>query len=460
MQIKKTISHFSHLYDLGQITAIDHIDFELVIGNPKLFFDAGAAPENFLEALEESLEKNTLPPSKLDTLIAQDKLGKLTSNPSIMEKAIGDTQNPFFRPVIQKLSKQGLTPTQIWTKLATLLVRLAAKKFETVFDQSGGRFGIVSLETDPLSENLDAPGFEMNLVQEYLKQARAFSSLSPHGNIDVKVASTPAGIEVLKHAIAEGIKINSTTIFPDTQVIDAQGTVDAPQYVAVAEAYISGLEAFVQNVLSLVPMSAWKQKLQAIVSVDSEFVSRVGVEVHSKRFGEKENAPFIQEFKMPLEIAMLKIIHEIQKTIYNPEYQSKICFTSKIQALKKRFAKLAALGANPKNLFFASTGVKPIQESFMRAIYGNNWNIAYVQELIAPATLATHPPETYELFNQNGDPRLTIQDHSEAALKALRHMYATAPTMTREVNSFLLKAGFKQFADAYQRTLAVLGKEM
>ncbi len=462
------VSNFSYLYTLGQVTGIDHVDFEFVIGNLNVFLENQMSPpENFLEVLEES--KNDLPISKLDTLISKDKLGKLTSNPSIMEKALGDPNNKIFQAVVKKLLGQGLNAAQIWTKLATLLIRLTAKKFEPVFDQSGGRFGIVSLETDPLLENLDLPGFDVKLVQEYLKQVREFSRLSPKGNIDVKIASTPTGIEVLKHAIAEGIKINSTTIFPDAQVIDAQSTVNAPQYVAVAEAYISGLETFVKNFfiqkgiqaeepLSQALQNELKQKLQSIVSVDSEFVSRVGVEVHTKRFGEKENAPFVQEFKMPLEIAMLKIIHEIQKIIYFPEYHSKMCCTSKIQELKKRFSILAVFGANPKSLFFASTGAKTTQEKFLRSIYGDNWDIAYVQELIAPNTLATHPPETYDLFNQKGEPRITIETHLENAMKALRHMYSTAPTMTTEVNLSLLKAGFKQFADAHQRTLTVLGR--
>ena len=145
-----------------------------------------------------------------------------------------------------------------------------------------------------------------------------------------------------------------------------------------------------------------KQQLEQIVSVDSEFISRMGVAVHVNRFDTEANRPFIDTFKMPLEIAQLKVIYALYRFIYEGENNHRIQFTTEAMDLKQRFHHLKSFGARPKRLFFASTGVKGPQEDFMRALYGDNWDLAYVQELIAPGTLATHPPATYHGFNDRG----------------------------------------------------------
>lgn len=463
-----TNSSIAALFDLGQVTAIDYIDFPFVLGDIEaLLRDNHKAPEEFIPFINELILTNKLPSSPLDEMIRNDKLGKLTSNPAILEKAITRPDDPIFTPLIRHLKHvQKLTSKQIWNSLSTLLIRIAAKKFEPLYLESNGRFGIVSIETDPLEEDISLVSPEQ--VQIYLEQVETFSSLSPVGNIDVKLASTATGIAVLEESIARGIKINSTTIFPDAMVSDISGSIKAPQYINVVTAYINGLEKFITHFLTQLNIKDIKdlqpedqmqlrQRLSQLISVDSQFVSRGGVLVHCKLLNETQNENFITHFKMPLEIAQLKVIHEIQRTIFEPDYVSSLKFPAEIMELSSRFNKLEMLGAQPKYLFFASTGVKDSQFDFMKKIYGDHYETAYIEELIAPNSLGTHPPATYHAFNRSSVPsRHTISDNIELAVEALRWLYKIDANLPQKVNAQLLNEGYDQFLKAYRRCLSFI----
>ena len=472
----------------GQVTSIDHIDFKFIVGDLEALLKTANQNqkekkkrtwkrEDMLDLLEKMADsRQPLPPSELDTYLERDKLGKETTNPSIIKNML-DSKDPkeqaIIRAVIAKMAREGKTAQDIVERFTSVLVKLAAKKFHPGFLESEGQYNIVSIEVSPKSEPLDQV-FSM-VVEAYYDQALQYAQISP--NNDVKIGMTPSGIQTMLKLIRQGVKVNSTLMFPDAQITE-QNELDAPQYVAVAEAYIQGLEDRVNDFLvqngklsEAKKAKALKKILSPIVSVDSEFMSRGGVLVHGKKKGEPlksdgkeftiDNADFAG--KMPLEIAQAKLIYQIQQKIYNPGYRlpdelAGLKFTEKIEELSRRFKSLHDMGANPKRLFLASTGSKKEQEEFMRSLYGNAWEYAYVQELIADGSLATHPPATYKKFNDSGDAsRFTIADRLKMAREVVTQV-SRIPGLIDAVSRQLLKNGVEQFMKDHQSTLDLINR--
>jgi len=95
----------------------------------------------------------------------------------------------------------------------------AARLLQPVFEQSGGRKGWLSIQTN--AEFHKSP-------DALIAQAKHFASLAP--NLQVKIPATAAGITAIEEVTAQGINVNATVSFT------------APQAIAVAEAVERGLE--------------------------------------------------------------------------------------------------------------------------------------------------------------------------------------------------------------------------
>ena len=65
----------------------------------------------------------------------------------------------------------------------------------------------------------------------------------------------------------------------------------------------------------------------------------------------------------------------------------------------ERWQKLAAKGARPQRLLWASTGTKNKAYS----------DVLYVEELIGPDTVNTVPPATLDAFRDHGKPRNSLK---------------------------------------------------
>jgi transaldolase len=155
-------------------------------------------------------------------------------------------------------------------------------------------------------------------------------------NLYIKIPGTPEGNDAIEESIYAGVPINVTLLF------------DAGQYVAQAEAYMRGIERRIAE-----------GKDPVVHSVASLFVSRWDVAVADEVPDELNNR---------LGSAAAIAGYVAYRELLNSD----------------RWLRLANEGARPQRFLFASTGTK--DPSLPKT--------KYVQELAAPLSINTMPPET------------------------------------------------------------------
>ena len=102
-----------------------------------------------------------------------------------------------------------------------------------------------------------------------------------------------------------------------------------------------------------------------------------------------------------------------------------------------RWEKLAAKGAKPQRLLWASTGTKNKDYS----------DVLYVEELIGPNTVNTVPPATLDAFRDHGKPRDSLEENVEDARRVLEELEKSGISLDA-ITEELVKDGVKLFADA------------
>jgi transaldolase/glucose-6-phosphate isomerase len=110
-----------------------------------------------------------------------------------------------------------------------------------------------------------------------------------------------------------------------------------------------------------------------------------------------------------------------------------------------RWKRLAAEGAQPQRLLWASTGTKDKAYS----------DVLYVEELIGAATVNTMPPATMDAFRDHGKPRAALLEDVAGARRVLE----TAARLGLDlpgVTSTLVDEGVKSFATAADDLLSVV----
>jgi transaldolase len=301
------------------------------------------------------IRRDFITSGELQKLIDQG-LGGVTSNPSIFEKAINDSE--IYEADLKRLVQAGKSVQEISDSLVVEDIRLAADALRPVYDRTQGADGFVSLEVNPaLARD----------TEHTLKEAKRLWSLVDRPNLMVKIPATQAGIPAISQALAQGVNINITLIFARSR------------YEQVMEAYLSGLEQRVDQGLPV----------DRISSVASFFVSRVDTKVDPLL------EAIIQEGGPRAEVAATLLG---QAGIANARlaYQDfKRVFGS------DRFGRLKDRGARLQRPLWASTSTK-------NPAYPD---ILYVQELIGQHTVNTVPPQTLQAFLDHGEVRLTIEEN-------------------------------------------------
>ena len=102
-----------------------------------------------------------------------------------------------------------------------------------------------------------------------------------------------------------------------------------------------------------------------------------------------------------------------------------------------RWDKLAAKGAKPQRLLWASTGTKNKDYS----------DVLYVEELIGPNTINTVPPATLDAFRDHGTPRDSLEENIEDARRVLSELEKSGISLDA-ITAELVKDGVRLFADA------------
>jgi len=288
----------------------------------------------------------------------------VTSNPSIFQKAIGESDT-YDEAIMTMLD---LEAQDIYENLAIADIQAAADLFRPVYDSTKGIDGYVSLEVSPLLAH-DTAGT--------IEEAKRLHSAVDRPNLMIKIPATQEGIPAIEETIAEGINVNVTLIF----------AVD--NYEAVAEAFIRGLERRLEA----------GHDVTQIASVASFFLSRIDVMIDRILENNIRAAQVRQDTSRIA--ANRKLLG--QTAVAN----AKLAYKSFRRIFEgSRFEKLRDAGAQVQRPLWASTSTKS-------AAYPDTM---YVDNLIGAHTVNTLPPKTLEAFKDHGNVDLTINKDTEGFL--------------------------------------------
>jgi len=340
----------------------------------------------------------------LEKLVREDGLTGVTSNPSIFEKAMG--QGTAYDDSLQAFLKQSdADVVDVYEHLAIEDIRAAADILRPVYDRLDGLDGYVSLEVSPY--------LAMN-TQDTLEEGRRLWAAVDRPNLMVKVPGTDAGVPAIRALIEDGINVNVTLLF----------SVDS--YLAVAEAYVAGLEA----------RAAAGKPVRGIASVASFFVSRIDAQIDKKidkrLAGNDKDAATLKALKGKVAIANAKVAYQHYLELMQSD----------------RWQALEAKGAAPQRLLWASTGVKNPDYP----------DTLYVDTLVGPDTVNTMPPKTMDAFRDHGKVARTIDTDIDAARQVLADVDRLGLDLP-SITAALVEDGAQQFSDAADALLAgVAGK--
>jgi transaldolase len=281
----------------------------------------------------DNITRQMLDDGTLQRYIDELSITGLTSNPTIFEHAIGKSE--AYDAQIAELARAGKSGEDLFFELAITDLQRAADLFKPIHSATGGVDGWASLECSPLLVD-DADGTIAAAAQLHKAAAR--------DNIYIKIPGTAAGVKAIEASIFAGVPVNVTLLF------------SREQYVAAAEAYLRGIERRIAAGLD-----------PKIESVASLFVSRWDVDVKDRLPKEKRN-------RLGIAIAQ-RTYRAYRDLLASPRWQ-----------------KLAAAGAHPQRLLWASTGTKDPDAP----------DTLYVQALAAPDTVDTLPDKTLEALADHG----------------------------------------------------------
>jgi transaldolase len=257
----------------------------------------------------------------------------LTSNPTIFDQAIRSAG--VYDDAIRAKARAGKSGEALFFDIAIEDLTQAADLFRPIHQSTERMDGWVSLEVSPLLVN-DTAGT--------IKSATALHARAQRSNLFIKIPGTAAGIPAIEESIYAGIPINVTLLF------------SREQYLAAAEAYLRGIERRIEA-----------GRDPHVGSVASLFVSRWDVAI-------KDQVPAALRNGLGIAISM-RTYRAYRELLQSP-----------------RWKRLAARGAQPQRLLWASTGTKDPAAS----------DVLYVETLAAPDTINTMPDKTLLAFADHG----------------------------------------------------------
>jgi transaldolase / glucose-6-phosphate isomerase len=352
------------------------------------------------------LSRRFLAEGGLRKLVERDRLTGVTSNPSIFEKAIAGSAD--YDEALNTLETQGdFDVMAFYERLAIEDIRDAADTLRPVYEATRRQDGYVSLEVSPyLAMDTEAT----------VAEARRLWQSVDRENLMIKVPGTKPGLPAIRQLIGGGINVNITLLFSQ-QV-----------YEEVVEAYLAGLEHFVQQ-------GGGPAK---VASVASFFVSRIDVAVDklieesARQPGYAEPRDALVGLRGKIAIANAKLAYQRYKRLF----------------AGPRWEKLRGKGAQVQRLLWASTGTK-------NPAYND---VLYVEELIAPDTVNTLPPSTMDAFRDHGKVRASLEENVDQAKQLMATLERSSISIDA-VTTKLGEEGVQLFAEAFDKLLGAVSRK-
>jgi len=342
------------------------------------------------------IQRSLITSGGLQTYVNKGLRG-VTSNPSLFEKAIADSNE--YDDQIQKLALLGKSAEEIYEELTVEDARMAADVLRPVFDETNGNDGYFSLEVSPHLAH-DRQGTVNEAIRLFARVDRP--------NVMIKVPATPEGVVAFQELIEEGININVTLMF------------SMAHYEQIAEAYITALENRAAKVYHL----------KQIASVASIFVSRLDTKVD--KMLDAFVTPKAKSLKGMIGIANAKMVYQRFKEYFESE----------------RWQRLAEKGARVQRVLYGSTGTKNPDYP----------DVMYVENLIGTNTVNTIPPKTLEEFIDHGAVKLTLEsdlDEAQSQLNGLPELGINLYDVTQE----LLDEGVENFVKPYDALIKTIAEK-
>jgi transaldolase len=332
----------------------------------------------------DNITRGLLSSGTLARYISEFMVTGLTSNPTIFDQAIKNSD--LYDESIRKMTRSGVSGEALFFDLALEDLVQAADLFRPVHDATGGVDGWASLEVSPLLAN-DTAGT--------IAAAAGLHARGHRPNLFIKIPGTSAGVPAIEESIFAGVPINVTLLF------------SREQYIAAAEAYMRGIE---RRILA--------GRTPHVASVASLFVSRWDVAVQDNVSTDLRN-------RLGIAIAQrtYKAHHDLLAT--------------------PRWQKLAAAGARPQRMLWASTGTKDAKAS----------DVMYVEALAAPDTIDTIPEKTLLAFADHGKVRHAMDPGGSDAEPVLAR-FAQQGIDLDSLAGRLQREGTEAFAKSWSELMA------
>jgi len=332
----------------------------------------------------DNITRSLLRSGTLASYIEDLAVTGLTSNPTIFEQAIGTSDS--YDASIRVLDDAGLAHEDLFFELALEDLTQAADLFRPHFDATDGVDGWVSLEVSPLLAHDAARS---------IQAAKRLHAKAERANLFIKIPGTPEGLEAIEQLVFEGVPVNVTLLFSSEHVV------------AAAEAYLRALERRLASGLDT-----------NVASVASLFVSRWDVAVR-----EQVASPLHDRLGIAIAMRAYKAHCDL---LASP-----------------RWKRLAAAGARPQRLLWASTGTKnPAAPDTL-----------YVQALAAPGTIITLPEKTLLAFASHGKVGRSLPPdggYAEVVIAEFRREGVDDAALAAR----LQREGVEAFATSWQALLA------
>ena len=348
----------------------------------------------------DNIRRDQLVSGELARMVEDGDITGLTSNPSIFEQAIAESDAYEFQ--LRELVLSGKNAEQTFYSIAIEDIKEAADIFRPVYERSRGGDGYVSIEVSPRYAND---------TEATIRDAHQLWERIERPNLMIKIPATRAGLPAITETISHGINVNVTLIF----------SID--RYSEVMDAFMAGLEHRLMK----------GKSVEHIASVASFFVSRLDTLVddllQEKIMATPDISKQLAHLKGKAAVANARLAYRLfEQTRDGP-----------------RCSAIVDQGAQMQRPLWASTSTKNPAYS----------DILYIEELIGPNTVNTMPPKTLQAFKDHGKAESTIRKDVEQAGEIMDRLASTQIIMD-VVTQKLEDDGVAAFFQSFENLLVVI----